>query len=874
MYLRVTLFVLLLMTMTAACTNDNSLSKEIKRLAPEIELTLLANNLQVTYQHMTNVVGQHCDKTLGDGACFQARISLTSPLDIGGDDWVIYFSHIAPVQSFTSDSLVIEHLNGDLHKLSLVKGSSGFKAGETKSIEFNAIFWSVSEFDQMPNYILTKLGVESQVIISTKAINDPETGLEILPFVEQYTDEVTQFRRIAGEKTPWATSEVLFENNAKLGVSRQSVTAAIIPTPQQVIIPRIAGVLNIATGIKVNYHDLALEPLASVMTRLKLLGLSQTTAGVTVDLTLDPKLRVAGGYSLVVNQQEIKIKGADISGVYYGLQSLAALITVGNSSLPIVSIVDQPHYQFRGMHIDVARNFLSKEFVIKLLDQMAAYKLNKLHLHLGDDEGWRLQIPGLPELTDIGGTRCLDFTEQRCLLPQLGAGIDKNSAVNGYYSVADYQEILRAASARHIQVIPSLDMPGHSRSSVKAMTARYHHYMALGDEQKAKEFLLDDFDDVTQYSSVQFYNDNTINVCMESSYAFIDKVMDEVKEIHHAAQHPLTRYHIGADETAGAWVKSPICRNFIANNSHGITNAAQLGPYFIERVAKILSSKGIETAGWNDGLMHTNVVNMPKLVQANAWDNLFWGGHASVHKMLNQGWEVVFSSPEVLYFDFPYEADPKEHGYYWASRHTNTRKVFELMPDNLPAHAEFWHDRMEVPFTSVDDAKTALAPGNLLTGIQGQLWTESTRSESMAEYKIYPRLLALAERAWHQANWAVPYQQQGQTYSPNSGYFSVKQRAQQNRQWQQFAKTIALKEMPKLALADVNYRIATIGAKMHNGMLHANSIFPQTAIEYRVNGSDWLEYKQPIAVFGDVDVRGKTANGARKGRTLSVKSSN
>ena len=144
----------------------------------------------------------------------------------------------------------------------------------------------------------------------------------------------------------------------------------------------------------------------------------------------------------------------------------------------------------------------------------------------------------------------------------------------------------------------------------------------------------------------------------------------------------------------------------------------------------------------------------------------------------------------------------------------------------------------------------------------------------MAEYKIYPRLLALAERAWHQAKWVVPYQQQGKNYSPNSGHFSVKQRAQQNRQWQQFAKTIALKEMPKLALADVNYRIATIGAKMHNGMLHANSIFPQTAIEYRVNGGDWLEYEQPVAVFGDVDVRGKTAKGVRKGRFLSFKSIN
>ena len=140
------------------------------------------------------------------------------------------------------------------------------------------------------------------------------------------------------------------------------------------------------------------------------------------------------------------------------------------------------------------------------------------------------------------------------MVPQLGAGLDKTVAVNGYYSVADYTEILKAATARHIQVLPSLDMPGHSRAAVKAMAARYQKYMALEEEEKAKEFLLYDANDPTVYSSVQFYGDNTINACMESSYAFVKEVMSQVKQIHADAGQPLTRYHIGADETAGAWV--------------------------------------------------------------------------------------------------------------------------------------------------------------------------------------------------------------------------------------------------------------------------------------------------------------------------------
>ncbi|MDC2889540.1 family 20 glycosylhydrolase [Psychrosphaera algicola] len=110
------------------------------------------------------------------------------------------------------------------------------------------------------------------------------------------------------------------------------------------------------------------------------------------------------------------------------------------------------------MHIDVSRNFKSKEFVLSVLDQMAAYKLNKFHFHLADDEGWRVAIPGLPELTDVGAFRCHEATEKNCLLPQLGVGPNRDSKMNGYYSFEDYKEILAYAAKRHIQVIPSMDM--------------------------------------------------------------------------------------------------------------------------------------------------------------------------------------------------------------------------------------------------------------------------------------------------------------------------------------------------------------------------------------------------------------------------------
>jgi len=294
-----------------------------------------------------------------------------------------------------------------------------------------------------------------------------------------------------------------------------------------------------------------------------------------------------------------------------------------------------------------------------------------------------------------------------------------------------------------------------------------------------------------------------------------------------------------------------------------------LGAYFIERVAGILSELDIETAGWSDGLSHTRKENMPAIVQSNAWDVLFWNGHTKVHEIANRNWQVVISSPDVLYFDFPYEADPKEHGYYWASRATNTEKVFQFMPDNLPVHAEFWLDRQENPYEA-DDTKIPLSAGRKFLGIQGQLWSENTRTDDMAEYKIYPRLFALAERAWHLADWAVPYNYNGAVYSQKTNTFTDQQQINRERDWLLFANTLGQKALPKLDDEGVFYRLPTVGAEVKLGKLYANISFPGLAIEYKERAGKWTRYNSPVSVKGDVSIRSISFDGQRKGRTTTV----
>jgi hexosaminidase len=237
-------------------------------------------------------------------------------------------------------------------------------------------------------------------------------------------------------------------------------------------------------------------------------------------------------------------------------------------SLPKATIADAPLFGYRGMTIDVARHFESKGTIEKFLDLMSFLKLNKLHFHLSDDEGWRLQIPGLPELTDYGARRGFDLDEDRMLHMAMGSGNDLQPGDNifgkprnereanlgqapayqgfeqatlnfvgegsGYYTREDFEDVLKYAAARHIDVIPEFDFPAHARAAVQAMERRFDRYNG-SDPTKANEYRLLDPNDTSEHVSVQYYTDSLANPCIPSTYAFLGKLVTEVRAMYDEA---------------------------------------------------------------------------------------------------------------------------------------------------------------------------------------------------------------------------------------------------------------------------------------------------------------------------------------------------
>lgn len=516
----------------------------------QAQLQQFGDSLGVSYRVLTNRPDDNCDKAAAEGRCFVAEIDFVPEVELNSRDWAIYFSQMRPVQAVESKEFSITHIKGDLYRIAPTEAFSGFSKGEKKTLRFRGELWQLSETDAMPNYYLVSGDLSPVVIASTKVKQDSETGMEVRPYVEAYTDMVKQYRRTDADKLAPATPTQLFSNNQQVSEDANLAVNTIIPTPQKVAIHSQDKAVSLTSGIKLDFGSVtnvsaaqqSLEPkqLAAALSRLARLGVNESEQGLAVKLNW--RQGAEGSYLLDIKADAIEIAAADAAGFSYALSSLASLIDVQDLRVNAMTIEDSPRYPFRGMHIDVARNFHSKALIFDLLDQMAAYKLNKLHLHMADDEGWRLEIDGLPELTDIGSKRCHDLEENTCLLPQLGSGPFADVPVNGFYSKQDYIDIVKYADARQIQVIPSMDMPGHSRAAIKSMEARYRKLVAEGKAEEAKTYLLSDAADTTVYSSVQYYNDNTLNVCMESTYQFVDKVIDEIVKLHQAAGQPLTRY--------------------------------------------------------------------------------------------------------------------------------------------------------------------------------------------------------------------------------------------------------------------------------------------------------------------------------------------
>lgn len=823
--------------------------------ASQADLDLLG--AQTGYVH--TILDNRNTKCADDGRCFLGEIRLTLPEGFSGEgDWSFYISHVAPIVEVTSDAFDWQWINGDLNRFT-VKAGAKLEGGKTYVLKLLSRGNYYSRYYPMPNIYVAADGLEARVIEATRPAIDPETGIEYLPFVAPMTDEAKLATSDADDHIVWLTPERAYDQITARSVDIASSEFVIIPQPAK--ITRLSGkALSLKGGVTLRLKGIEQAEVQTGLDYLSRSGVGGFATGPALNITVDGQSGAAESYSVKASGNQIDITAADAAGASHALRSLGQQIAHEGGSLKPLEITDVPRLGFRGLHIDVARNFHSKDFLLKTIDQMAVYKLNRLHLHLGEDEGWRLEIKALPELTEVGAKRCHDPKEDTCLLPQLGAGPEGTGVVNGYLTQEDYIELVRYADARHIQVLPSFDMPGHSRAAVQSMEARYRRLMAEGKPEEANLYRLVEPEDTTQYKSIQTYTDNTLNVCIPATYRFLDKVLDEVVAMHETAGQPLTRYHIGADETAGAWVESPACKALMAETG---LEPKQLGGLFIEKVSQGLAARNIVAAGWSDGMGHTDAAKMPKNVQSNIWAMLHTGAINEAHTQGNHGWETVISTPDVTYFDNPYAPDPDERGYDWSSRVTDTYKVFSYQPENLPANAYLIHN-IKGQFLPLED-KTPREAGRRITGFQAQLWSETIRTDDAVEYMLFPRLLALSERAWHTGTWEIPYRS-GASYDPADNRLD---RTAQLKDWQGF-KVRAAAHHRLLDRDGIAYRLAPVGAKIENGQLLAVTEFPGLGIEYRTQGGAWQAYKGPVAVTGKVDIRARTPDGKRAGRTVTV----
>lgn len=845
-----TAIVFILVSSLGACSNEPIAVDKDK---PFIEN---AKSMQLTYQVKSNIAEITCKQSEETGDCYASTLSLNFVEALPSEGWYILFSHLSPIQTVKSNYFYIERINGDLHKLT---PTAPIQANTMYEIDMVSQFWMVSSSDILPNYFFVFNDNKTAIIQSTVEKISGPSNLATRPHAGTFNTN-DQIKRVASDNVSRDDHLARFDRNSAIHSSAASELAT-----RSRIIPQIKSsnpngeILDATNGfvLKINNKD---KQSHSVNLDLasELLPLSTGQDAVVININTLSNNKSEQAYNLFVGDAAIQIDAQGDPGVFYALVTLSQLLDA-NKQLPKGVYSDAPKYDFRGVHLDVGRNFRNIDFVKGLIKQMSLLKLNKLHLHLADDEGWRLEIDGLEELTQIAGYRCFDPSERECLLPQLGSGPNKSSSANGFYSRSDYIEILQYAKRYHVEVIPSLDMPGHSRAAIKAMEARYYNKMAAGDELAANQFLLTDFDDTTEYSSVQHYNDNTMNPCMASTYQFVSKVLDELVDMHNAANVELNRYHIGADETAGAWHQSPVCQRYIAENEN-LENVESLSAYFIQRVATLVQNKGIIAGGWSDGMRSVDSSGLAPM-QVNVWDGLMWNGHQAAYDFTEQGWRTILSFPDVLYFDFPYAIDPDEPGYYWATRATDAYKVFQFTPDYPKENARLWIDRMGNPMNVAQKRYPNINTIGQVEGIQAHLWSEVVRHDELAHYMYFPRLISVAENAWATKQWQsdIP-EQTTQEWLANI-----------NKDWVEYSATMTTKVLPRLASQNINFRVPPPGAKMINGKWHLNHLYAGMQLQYQNITGEWSLYTEPLAIKTEkLSVRAIVPNTQRVSKSIRL----
>lgn len=816
--------------------------------------------------------------------------------------WELYFNFcrmILPATDSLSPTVTFEHVNGDLFKVVPNKSFKPLEPGSKIALPFLAGAWTTTIYEAPDN---------PYIVYSDHSVAEFDEYI-IKPFNRE-----EQTKRVATDKWPVATPEVVYESNKIISKLPREALTPIVPTPYYYSITDES--VEVTNKYSIVYTDSSLKNEASFLKKqLNDLNININITNSESKDSLEtivlkkgsvsgiPNTKKAGAYNLLISPEEgIIITGTDDDGVFYGIQSLRSLIPIeelklkdGTISFKGTEVNDFPRFAFRGMSLDVGRNFQTKDAVLKLLDAMAFYKLNYFQFHLTDDEGWRLEIPGIPELTEVGSKRGHSEKQINMLPPAYGSGPDVNAKDNfgtGYYSTEEFIEILKYAKDRHITVIPEIDVPGHARAAIKSLDKRYKTFMDKGEEAKATQYDIIDRDDESEYRSVQMYNDNVLCPCQESTYTFLEKVVDEIAAMYEKAEAPLKTIHMGGDEVPeGVWRKSPKCKEMFSD-ADSLNYESIIYRHFITEFSKIIAEKGLKAAGWEE--IATNIVKKKELVidsdetsgdvnftytkehtpnkigvntnlRPNFWNNVWeWGGAPLGNEIANAGYPTVLSNATNLYFDLCYDKHPLEPGYYWAA-YVNTRRVYEFTP--LDMYKSAYVDRMGNKLDpKMWNGKPTLNRKGLqnIIGIQGQLWSETVKGQERMEYMIFPRLLALAERAWSkQPEWATIELQKERVKAID-------------KDWNRFANVLGQQEFHKLsALNDgYNFRVPTPGAVIKNSKLHVNVLYPGTVVRYTKDGTEPTTespvYTSPISVLDGDKFILKAYSGSNESRSVSL----
>lgn len=406
-----------------------------------------------------------------------------------------------------------------------------------------------------------------------------------------------------------------------------------------------------------------------------------------IELNLCDSSIVTGNeaYRIEIDKKGIRLSASTETGIFYGLQTLLQLLNNSdNKTLPALTINDSPRFPYRGLHLDVSRHFFDKEFVKKQLDAMAYFKMNRLHWHLTDGAGWRIEIKKYPRLTSFAAWRPFDKLNDWWVGGRTFCEQDDPRAVGGYYTQDDIREVVAYAAERHITIIPEIEMPGHSEE----VLATYPELSCSGKPYVNADFCIG----------------------TEKTFEFLENVLLEVIDLF-----PSEYIHIGGDEASkSSWKTCPRCQKRMADEH--LNSVDELQSYMIHRIEKFLNDHGRKIIGWDEiiegGLSPTATV-------------MSWRGEEGGIKAVKARNQAIMTPGKYCYLDAFQDApntQPMAIGGYLTLEKVYS---FEPVPDSL----------------STKEAE-------LILGVQGNVWTEHIPTPEHYEYMIYPRILALAEIGW------------------------------------------------------------------------------------------------------------------------------